>query len=320
MLRGELETQAESEEICYNGLVEKLERQCRVCDNLRTDKSAIDEYVRHTTDSIDGVTRKMSGKQKKELDRQIANLKDLHKYLLQDCSEMKKLEILQSEVKQSRETIDFYRGYITQRVQNVCTFLTDRGLIDTKDELVTLTRKGTIAAQISEVNCIVMVEILSEWNYFAEFSAIQIVGFLSLFSDVRVNEEQRTSIVKTSDGFLKEKMANIGEFIDSLADLERTYDFNSGANYNIVYDMISPMMEWCDLQDEQQCKYFIQTRLKELEVGLGDFCKGIMKVNCIARELTKICITQGDSEAYEKMVHIETLLVKFVATNQSLYV
>ena len=52
-----------------------------------------------------------------------------------------------------------------------------------------------------------------------------------------------------------------------------TYDFNSGANYEIIYDMIGPMMEWCDLENEQQCKYFIQTRLHELEVGLGDFVK-----------------------------------------------
>jgi len=79
-------------------------------------------------------------------------------------------------------------------------------------------------------------------------------------------------------------------------------------------------MEWCDLENEQQCKYFIQTRLHELEVGLGDFCKGILKINCIVRELTKICINTCKSEAYDKLSSIENLLLKFVATNQSLYI
>ena len=126
--------------------------------------------------------------------------------------------------------------------------------------------------------------------------------------------------MKTDDTFLKEKLTNIGDLVDSLADMEGTFDFNSGANYNIVYDMIGPMMEWCELQDEQQCKYFIQTRLHDLELGLGDFCKGILKVSSVARELTKICISMGRSDAYENMAKIEGMLLKFVATNQSLYV
>lgn len=320
MLSNELKDETLREESCHRNLLENVDKQTRVCANLRTDKSVIDEYLSLTTDSVDGITKKMSGKQKKEQDRRIANLKDAHKYLLQDCSEKKRLDVLQGELEQSQGSIDFYKSYIESRVQNVCRFLTDRGFIDTVENNVLLTEKGVIAAQISEVNCIIMMEFLTEWNYFAEFSSIQIVGVLSLFSDVRVNEEQRTSIVKTSDDFLKEKLTNIGECVETLADLERAYDFNSGVGYNIIYDMISPMMEWCELQDEQQCKYFIQTRLNELEVGLGDFCKGIMKVGSIARELSKVCITQGDSEAYEKMVHIESLLLKFVATNQSLYV
>lgn len=320
MLRGELEKQAQSEESCYNELVEKLEKQTHICEHLRTDKVVIDEYASLTSNTIDGIAKKMSGKQKKEQDRKIANLKDSNKFLIKDYDEIVRLESLQNMLNQSRETMDFYQNYIQQRVQNVCDFLKDRGLIDCQENAMNLTQKGIIAAQISEVNCIIMTELLLEWNYFAEFTSIQIVGFLSLFSDVRVNEETRTSIVKTSDGFLREKMSNIGYYIDSLADLERTYDFNSGVSYNIIYDMIGPMMEWCELQDEQQCKYFIQTRLEELEVGLGDFCKGIMKVNCIARELTKISTALGQGEMYEKMVNIETLLLKFVATNQSLYI
>ena len=116
-----------------------------------------------------------------------------------------------------------------------------------------LTTKGEICSQISEVNCVVMSELLVEWNFFADFTPNQIVGFLSIFSDVRVNEENRTSIVNTKDSFLKEKLSHIGSFIDSIESSEQTYDFNSGANYEIIYDMIGPMMEWCDLENEQQC-------------------------------------------------------------------
>jgi superfamily II RNA helicase len=320
MLSGELEKQINAEQSCFEKLTEKIDRQCRICDNLRTERNVIDDYIRLTTNEIDGVFKKMSGKQKKEQDRQIANLKDNYKYLIQDHSETVKLDMLQKEGAKSREVIDYYNCYIESRVDNVCKFLSNRKLVDIQEDQVILTQKGNIAAQISEVNSIIMTELVEEWDYFADFSPIQVVGVLSLFSDVRVNEDQRTSIVKTDDTFLKEKLTNIGDLVDSLAGMEGTFDFNSGANYNIVYDMIGPMMEWCELQDEQQCKYFIQTRLHDLELGLGDFCKGILKVSSVARELTKICISMGRSDAYENMAKIEGMLLKFVATNQSLYV
>lgn len=320
MLSGELEKQINAEQSCFEKLTEKIDRQCRICDNLRTERSEIDDYIRLITNEIDGVFKKMSGKQKKEQDRQIANLKDNNKYLIPDHTEIVKLDMLQNECEESRQHIDFYNNYISSRVQNVCVFLKDQGFVEIQGDDILLTEKGKIAGQINEVNSIIMTELLTNWNYFKEFTPIQIVGVLSLFCDVRVNEDVRTSIVNTNDTFLKEKLSNIGDFVNSLADMEGTYDFNSGANYHIIYDMIGPMMEWCELQDEQQCKYFIQTRLNDLELGLGDFCKGILKIGSMVRELSILCISIGQSEAYDKIINIEELLLKFVATNQSLYI
>jgi len=320
MLRGELEKQYENESACNRQLFDRTEKQRQICDNLRTDKNTIDEYIRLTSNGMDGIFKKISGKQKKEQDRQIANIKDNNKYLIQDKNEMDKFESLKNDYINSIKTMDYYKDYVSSKVKYVCDFLTDRGLIESLDDNICLTQKGNISAQISEVNCIIMTEFIEKWNFFESFTPVQIVGFLSIFSDVRVNEDVRTSIVKTNDVFLQEQMTNIGEFVHSFADLEHKYDFNSGASYNIIYDMINPMMEWSNLQDEHQCKYFIQTRLHELELGLGDFCKGIIKINSIVRELTKLCMSIGRSDAYEKMVGIEEMLLKFVATNQSLYV
>jgi len=320
MLSGELYKQIENEKICFDKLSEKIEKQRIICDNLRTERSEIDEYIRLITNETGGIAKKMSNKQRKDQDRQIANIKDNNKYLIQDHTEIGNLNKLENECEENRQTIEFYENYISSRVKNVCAFLNDQGFIQIQGDDILLTVKGEIAGQINEVNSIIMTELLTNWNYFKEFTPIQIVGVLSLFCDVRVNEDVRTSIVNTNDTFLKERLSNIGEFVDSLADMEGTYDFNSGANYDIIYDMIGPMMEWCDLENEQQCKYFIQTRLQELELGLGDFCKGILKIGSMARELSTLCISIGKSETYDKIIYIEELILKFVATNQSLYI
>lgn len=319
MLHSELQKQVIQEQSCLDKAKEQYDKQKTVCDNLRTDRSIIDEYAELIHEDSSGIVKKMSGKQRKEKDRKIANMKDIHKFLIRDYEEIMKLQTLQRDCDESAQMIEYYNDYIKCKIRNVCNFLSDRGMFEMENN-ASLTTKGEICSQISEVNCVVMSELLVEWNFFADFTPVQIVGFLSIFSDVRVNEENRTSIVNTNDSFLKEKLLHIGSFIESIESSEQTYDFNSGANYEIIYDMIGPMMEWCDLENEQQCKYFIQTRLHELEVGLGDFCKGILKINCIVRELTKICINTCKSEAYDKLSSIENLLLKFVATNQSLYI
>ena len=84
--------------------------------------------------------------------------------------------------------------------------------------------------------------------------------------------------------------------------------------------MIDPMIAWCDLEDEAQCKYFIHSVLNELEVGLGDFAKGVLKISTIVKEWTILCDAFGFNELYHKLIKIDEKILKFVATTQSLYV
>ena len=47
--------------------------------------------------------------------------------------------------------------------------------------------------------------------------------------------------------------------------MEESYGVLSGENYNdaLNLDLIDPMQQWCDLDTEQECKYFIQTQLSK---------------------------------------------------------
>ena len=64
----------------------------------------------------------------------------------------------------------------------------------------------------------------------------------------------------------------------------------------------------------------LQRISKEKEIFLGEFVKAILKINNISLEIEKIAEFLGDIEMLNKFKKIPELTLKYVATNQSLYV
>jgi hypothetical protein len=87
----------------------------------------------------------------------------------------------------------------------------------------------------------------------------------------------------------------------------------------MIYDIQNAVIRWCEAEDEKDCKIIIQD-LKEKEVFLGDFVKALLKINNIASEMEKCCESIGNMELLEKVSQIPALTLKYVVTNQSLYI
>ena len=58
----------------------------------------------------------------------------------------------------------------------------------------------------------------------------------------------------------------------------------------------------------------------EKEIFLGEFVKSILKINNIAKEFEKICELLQNLPLLQKIKEIPQLTLKYVATNQSLYI
>ena len=80
--------------------------------------------------------------------------------------------------------------------------------------------------------------------------------------------------------------------------------------------MVDVMMDWCDLTDEVECRLFIRDKLL---CSIGDFTKAILKISAITKELTATCEQIGMVEFQHKLSQIDEMILKFVATSQSLY-
>ena len=68
------------------------------------------------------------------------------------------------------------------------------------------------------------------------------------------------------------------------------------------------------------CKFVLQSMETEKGIYLGEFVKAMLKVCNIAAELEKVCELFNDLELLSIIKQIPELVMKFVVTNQSLYV
>jgi hypothetical protein len=59
---------------------------------------------------------------------------------------------------------------------------------------------------------------------------------------------------------------------------------------------------------------------QEKGIFLGEFVKAILKINNISSEMEKVAEGMGNMELLSKLKEIPVKTLKFVATNQSLYI
>ena len=103
--------------------------------------------------------------------------------------------------------------------------------------------------------------------------------------------------------------------------LEKENDFNTGSDYTIHFDLLNYIGEWTtECTDEVSCKLFLQKLEREKDIFLGEFVKALLKIVNIANELEKFATDQNNLEFLSKLKEIPVLLLKYVVTNQSLYV
>ena len=162
--------------------------------------------------------------------------------------------------------------------------------------------------------------IFGNWNYLSGFSTKQIVGLFSCVTNIKVVSEYRLSVPKTSDEYLKDRLMEIQSEYKRYEDIEIMNELSTGISYEDVlnFDIIDESMEWCDCITEEECKWFIQTKLLEKEISVGDFAKAMMKISTIVKELSTSC--SENMELLFKFSQIDELVLKYIATSQSLYV
>ena len=184
------------------------------------------------------------------------------------------------------------------KVKEMIQELVENGFIE--DEK--LTKKGLIASMLSEVNPIVFSEM---WEDIQTLTTIQLVQYLSCFTNIHCEET---------------KMEYQDLPIEKTMNVIQGYESKDIHKVEFHGHLLPYMSNWCLSNDEMECKGVIQDVKKEKNIFLGDFVKALLKINSICNEIEKICEITNNISLLEKCKEIPSLTLKYVATNQSLYI
>lgn len=323
MIRAELDKTQQYREKQICDMEQQLEKTQKSLSFLRTPLDVCQDYV-----SNNKILNTLTHKKRKETERRIQQITSEHRFIKEDVfvyENMMKLEIV---LARCREEHVYGSTCLSSKIENICFLLCKHGFLWPKDDTTkyVLTRKGNMATMLAEINPIAMSEILETSNYMRDLSAIQIVCFLSCFTDVKVSQDIKMSVPSTPDLVLRQMIVGYQVIIDTYHEYSQERNItisNNGSegDLEMMYDLTDMMEDWCLCEDETQCKGFIQTKLAEKSISIGDFTKAILKISTMVKELMNLCEkNEGMLELLSKLGTIDAMILKYITTAQSLYV
>jgi superfamily II RNA helicase len=277
----------------------------------RTPKEALQQYMTLLHSMVDS-----ANSQRKKIRQALTALEVAHKFLAND---LKYLEaVIEAErglaTNASQEKTE--RAYISTVIQCVENLLLHNDFLTKKK---TLTTKGLVASQLQEVHPLVLADTYGETDGFAACTALDIAALLACFNNIHVSDELKYHRPATPSGAINTLSLYMADRLDYYYHLENTAQIDTGSAYAINYDLQPYIMAWYAAADEVECKTVIAKIKHEKNVFLGEFIKGILKIITICAEFEKICELNGNVGLLAKMQVIPAKMLKYVVTNQSLY-
>jgi len=287
-------------------LSEMYKRSAGIIERLQTPLDICNAYL-ETEESL----KTAVNKKRKELDRKMGSFIDQYRYIKTDVDQVRSFNQLKINYEKEYLIAQNIETYIERKVESLCTLLVEQDFLLRDDSnSFTFTKKGSIASNIHEIHSLIFAQFMQDQCDFASYSCEQLIGLLACFTDVKVDEDQRNWFVTSEDPVLKTQLSKLHALF------EKYDEIDSGLNY----DMTDYAMEWARCENEEQCKYFIQIRLYEKKISVGDFVKAILKISTIAKELSSVAEEYGKIELLSTLSKIDGLILKYVTMSQSLYV
>ena len=324
MIYTELIKSINAQEKYITELTEKAKTKRGFIDQLKTPYATCVKVI-----SIEGQLKTLTNKKKKDAERELRAIQDDYRSLNDDLKQAKEFMKVNGEIDGETINLKYMRSFVTDQTNTVCQVLVDDGFIaidnagkyERNTTEYELTQMGLIAANVAEIHPLIISKMLTKYDYFSELSVKQLIGIFSCFTDIKVPPDIKASVPQTDDDTVKLFVKEINEYCLYFEKREMENDMRTGIRYDdlLNYDMIDFAMEWCDCTNEYDCKYFIQNKVAEKSISVGDFNKALLKIVTIAKELANVCEIIGQIELKYKLSQIEGFVLKYVTTSQSLY-
>ena len=313
-IKRELEMYNSKEKELETVLIMKKE-QLNFC---RTPEDKLKEYREKSN-----LMRTAVNSTKKKFRKELNDIETEYKFLENDLIKFDAVTTAELNYKQNmvykKNTEEYISGTIHQLV---ATILIPNEFIqknETQDDCLKITDKGLIATHLQEIHPLAMADIYTKTDGFKEFTARDLASIFSCFTNLNVPEDLKTLSPNAHSYPINKITMEIIKSLDYYEKLETTQQIDSGSSYEINFDIQTEILDWCSCETEEECKKIIESIKLNKTISLGDFVKAILKINNIAKEMEKICELKNNIVLLEKIKQIPVLTLKYVVTNQSLY-
>ncbi len=322
MVTGDLENQIQQLYYKINALNCELDNIKACANNLRTPVEILQQFISLKHNLTTAVNKK-----RKDIERQLHQLQDNYKFIEQDKTTYQKIAVKENEINELQTQLDNVNSFMKSGINSVLSILRDEEYIeghsscngDFDETTLTLTMKGKIASQLKEVHCLAFAKLLED-KTIDHLTAKQLVALFSIFTNINVAEESKAMFPKSDDCNVQHCVNMLTDMYTEYNNKEFKYGINTGFDYTIHYDLLNYVEKWCDCEDAESCKFLLQKLAGEKEIFLGEFVKALLKINNISCEMEKIAEMTGNISFLSKLKEIPNMTLKYVVTNQSLYV
>lgn len=317
MITGDLDNQMKEIYYKMTNLQMELDNMNNCVKTLRTPINVLEEYI----DLLENVKLAVN-KKRKEIERNIQSIKENYKFIDNDKISYSKTFVKEKEIKDLQCQYDSLNKYFNSGVEKVVKLLFEQGFVegDTSNESsLKLTLDGKIASQIREIHCLAFAKMYNE-KKLEDLSSRQLVALFSCFTNIRVNEDLKDNIPKSDDVIVNNVVKDVLQLYSSYQKTELDRNIFTGFDYEIHYDLLNYVEKWCDCENVEECKIVLQDLGSKKGIFLGEFVKALLKINNISSEFEKIAEMTGNIAFLSKLKEVSNMTLKYVVTNQSLYV
>ena len=300
---------------------------------LRHPVEIIKEYI-----ELKNKKNEVVNKKKKEIERKIQNICENYNFIEQDTNIYIQKQNVELEISDVENKIINYKNYLKNKKNIIFQKLLDENYIcqieqekqeeqeeekekeKEKRNTYILNLKGQIASNIREVHCLIFSHIIFFNTLFHQLSEFEIIGLLSCFTNITVPDDKKQLVPNSDNESLNNFILEIVQKYNEYGDFEKINGISSDCDDDINFDLINYIIDWAKCENDVECKEVLQRLSSEKNIFSGEFIKSILKINNIVEELKKCCEMIGLVDLYNKLDAIPTLTLKYIVTNQSLYV
>ena len=275
---------------------------------------------------------------RKQLQRSMEDIEKTKNFKI-NLQNYKILIEIENEIKDNIKYLDALENHFNSELNKILDFLQENEYIETckndnsadnsavVDTIVNkndriINDKGKIACFIQETHCLAFTELLCKYKYFVDFNEYEIAALLSCFCNIRIKDDVKIYDIQnlTTNNSFNEMLYDVRSIYDDYMNKEIQLHMKENKDMEYIFELVNPILNWCESTEENNCKEIIKKCEYEYEIFTGEFIKAILKINNMVNELSNIAEYTGNIELLNKLSLIPDITLKFIATNQSLYV